>query len=670
MSLIPPATSTPCPAAALPPRWVRVRWVARALLGLVAVAWSLLLIAWLTLHWGILPHIQQWREPIQRRASVALGVPVRIGQIEVRSGGWVPSFELRDVTLLDADQRPALRLPRVFAAISPRSLLSLQVHFEQLLIDGPELEIKRDRTGRLFVAGFNVSGTDLDKNQGSDAADWFFAQHEFVIRAGALRWTDEQRDAAPLALTDVQLVVRNSLRHHDVRVDATPPPEWGDRFVVLGRFTQPLLARRGDWQRWSGQAHADLPRADVHALRQHVTLPFELNEGIGAVRGWMDLKDGEPIAATVDVALRAVTLRLGPEIDPLAVQEVQGRVIAQRTAEGGSLAVERVSFLTGDNVRWPEGDMAFSWRQREGQPVSGGEFRAQRIDIGPMAQIAERVPLGDAVRRLLAELKPQGVISGFNARWDGPLDAPAHYRAKGLLSGLSLAARASAEAGGVGRPGLRNATIDLDANEAGGTARLAISNGGIDLPGVFDEPLLPLDQLSAQLLWKIDAAKVAGQAPKVSVQVKNAQFSNPDAHGELTASWSPGAGVGLARGGRYPGRLELDAKLADGLAARAYRYLPLGISRDMRDYVQHAVQGGRLASATFRVKGDLWDFPFYNAKTSKDGEFRITAKIEDARYAFVPSSPASGGSAGHASPWPALAKVDVDLALDLSLIHI
>lgn len=671
MSLIPPAAAVSEECAheeripdPLPPRWVRVRWVARALLGLVFTAWSLLLIAWLTLHWGILPHIQQWREPIQERASRVLGVPVRIGQIEVRSSGWVPSFELREVVLLDADQRPALRLPRVFAAVSPRSLLAFELRFEQLLIDGAELEVRRDRSGRIFVAGLDFSGAGLEKDQGSAAADWFFAQREFVIRAGALRWTDEQRGAAPLALGDVQLVVRNSLRRHDIRIDATPPAEWGDRFTATGRFTQPLLARRGDWRRWSGTAFASLPRADVHALRQHVTLPFDLSEGAGALRGWFDLKNGEPSAATVDVALRAVTLRLAPSVDPLSVEEVQGRVIAQRTADGVTLAVQRVSFLTGDNIRWPEGDMTLTWRQREGQPATGGEFSAQRLDVGLMAQIASRIPLGAALRKLLGELQAQGVVTDLNAKWDGPIDAPAHYRAKGRLSGLSLAAHPSSESGGVGRPGLRNAAIELDASEAGGSARIAIDNGALDLPGVFDDPLLPLDRFSAQLLWKIEPAKAADQPPNINVQVKNAQFANADAKGELSASWSPGAGVGIARGGRYPGRLELDAKLSDGHAERAWRYLPLGISRETRGYVQHAVQGGRLVNASFRVKGDLWDFPFYNAKSSKDGEFRITAKIEDARYAFVPSTPASAGNPGVVSPWPVLAKADVDLALD------
>jgi len=649
-------------------------WVARVLLGLVFTVWSLLLIAWLTLHWGILPHIQQWREPIEQRASKALGVPVRIGAIEVRSSGWVPSFELREVVLLDANNTPALRLPRVFAAISPRSLLSFELRFEQLLIDDAQLEIRRDATGRIFVAGLDFSGAEVaNDTAGSEASDWFFAQREFVIRGGALRWTDEQRKAAPLALTDVQIVVRNGLRQHAFRLDATPPAEWGDRFSATGQFTQPLLARRGDWRRWSGSAYANLPRADVRELRQHVALPFEISEGVGALRGWFDLKNGEPSAATIDMALRAVSLRLAPNVDPLRVEEVEGRLIAQRSAEGVNLALQHFTFETGDNIRWPQGDMKLAWRQREGQPASGGEFSAQRLDMALMAQVASRVPFGDALRKLLADVNPKGMITDLATSWEGPLDAPLRYRAKGTLAGLSLAASPSSEPHGVGRPGLRGATVQLDATEAGGSARIAINGGALDLPGIFDDPVLTLDQLNAQLLWKIEPQPaVAGAAvpPKLTVQVKDARFSNTDASGELTALWSTGPGTGVARGGRLPGRLELDGKLVNGVAKRTFRYLPLGLAKGTRDYLEHAVQGGKLASATFRVKGDLWEFPFFNAKTPKDGEFRIGAKIEDATFAFVPSLPAEGSTPAFTSTWPALTKANVELALDRGTLEL
>ena len=108
----------------------------RFTVGLMFVAASLLLTAWLTLHWGILPRIEQWRPQIEAQAGRALGVPVRIGRIEAHTRGWVPTFQLHDVTLLDAQQRTALQLPRVAAAISPQSLFALELRFDQLLIEG------------------------------------------------------------------------------------------------------------------------------------------------------------------------------------------------------------------------------------------------------------------------------------------------------------------------------------------------------------------------------------------------------------------------------------------------------------------------------------------------------------------------------------------------------
>ncbi len=638
----------------------RRRWLLRLLVWPVLLLWTLLALAWLALHWLILPHIEEWRVPLELRASTALGVPVKIGHIQVHSSGWVPALELRDVSLLDAQQRTALHLPRVAVAISPRALLDLNVNFDQILIEGAELEVRRDRSGSLFVAGVAIgSGGGGDDQAG---ANWFFSQHEFVIRGGTLRWTDEQREAPTLALSNVQLVVRNGLLSHDVRLDATPPPEWGERFTLTGRFTQPLMAPAGQWQRWSGQAFVDLPRADLQPLRRYAELPFELSEGTGAVRAWFDLRDGAPIAATLDLGLRQVALRLGPKVEELRIEQLQGRIEAQRDADGAVLSLEQFSFVSSDGMRWPSGDLRLKLRQRDGAPATGGEFSAQRVDLAQMAQIASRIPLGTALHQLLGELKPKGMLSDFSARWDGPLDAPRRYQVKGQLSGLALASRAALEAHRVGRPGLRNATLQLSANEKGGTARLEVRDGALDVPGLFEDPRVNLDRLNADLEWRIAAGKA-------TVTVKNATLANPDASGEFEATWNSGAGAELSgRGGRFPGEIELTGRLSRGHAMRAARYLPLGIPEVTRRYVEHAVKGGQVQRLDIRVKGDLWDFPYFDPATT--GEFRIAALADDVAFAFVPSRPATATEPAYASPWPALAHVSGELIIDRASLEI
>ncbi|MFT3664035.1 YhdP family protein [Piscinibacter sp.] len=655
-----PATSGP-PAAS----WRLLRALLRLSLGLLLAVASLFLTLWLTVYWGILPRIEQWRPELEAQASRALGVPVRIGAIRAESSGWVPGFELRDVSLLDARQRPALQLPRVVATLSPRSLAALEPRFDQLLIEGPQLEIRRDASGRVSVAGLDVGA-----GEAGDGAlrDWLFRQHEVIIRDGSLYWTDEQRDAPTLALTNVQFALRNGLLHHELRLDATPDDPWGDRFSLRGRFTQPLLAKPGEVERWSGNAFVDLPRADVKELRRYVALPFELNEGDGALRAWIEIERGRLKSGTVDVALRAVAMRLAGNVEPLVVEQVQGRLAARRDEQGVSVALKDFGFVTGDGVRWPRGDLSLAWKQREGGEISGGEIAAQRLDLAAMAQIAGRLPLGDTLRRLLAELKPQGVVTGLAASWAGPLDAPARYQAKALLSGLALAAKAAEQPGAVGRPGLRNATLQVSASETGGQAKLDIADGAMEFPGVFEAPVVDFTSLSAQLGWSV-TPRAGGAPPQVSVTVKDGRFANADAQGELAANWSTGPGEGFGRGGRLPGLFELNGRIARGNAVQVPRYLPLHLA-ETRGYLSRAIRAGSVLDASFRVKGDLFDFPYVAARSAKDGEFRIAGRVEGASFDYVPSEPAHDGKPAWTSPWPGFTQMAGSLVIDRATLEI
>ena len=649
-------------------RFAPARWALRAVLWLLFATWAVLLVGWLSLHWLILPHIEEWRGTVEAHASRMLGATVKIGAISAQSSGWVPSLELSDVRVLDAEQRVALTLPRVFAALSPRSVIALEPRFAQLLIEGARLDIRRDKSGRIRVAGLDVAGSGVPDDDA--AADWFFHQSEFVIRSGTLRWIDEMRDAPPLVLADVDLVVRNGLRDHDLRLDATPPEGWGERFSVRGRFTQALFDKSGDWRRWSGRVYADLPRADLSELKRRVTLPFELSEGDGALRGWFDVDHGQPTRASVELALRAVELRLDAHVEPLEFEQVSGRIDAEKKDDRITVAAQRLAFRTGDGLSWPESAMTVAWRQSDAGDVTSGDLDADRLDVGVMAAIASRVPLGSALRELLADVRPRGVITGLRTHWDGPIDAPTHYRVKGLLSDLSLAARPSSQAAdAIGRPGVQNASLQLDASDTGGQAQITVRAGRIDLPGVLKDPQLALDRLDAHLTWKVD--EPASAAPTVTVKVGPASFANADAKGDLSATWRTGRGNGVGRGGRYPGELELDGHVTDAAAVRIGRYLPLGLPEGVRSYIGRAVQAGTIRSASFRVRGDLSDFPFHDPKVARDAEFRVVAKVDGLTFAYAPgdASP-SAAAAPRAEVWPPLTAASGEIVVDRTTLDL
>lgn len=654
--------TTPSPPALASRRLKIAALVARLALGLVLAFWVLFGAAWAVLHGWIVPRIGEFRPRLETAASQALGVPVRIGQITARPGGLIPSFELRDVALLDAQGREALRLPRVLAAVSPSSLWGLG--FEQLYIDQPELDIRRTSDGRIFVAGLDVS---RDPNDDSSAiADWVFSQTEFVIRGGTVRWSDDLRQVPLLALTQVDWTLRNPGRRHLMRLDATPPPEWGERFSLRGVFREPLWpGGAGQWRRWAGQMYAEFGRVDVSEVKRYANLAslgIDLRAGSGALRVWADVSDGQVTGGTADVALLAVDAQLGKALQPLALQAVSGRFGGRQFANGFEFATEGLQFRTRDGLQWPGGNVSLAYTGAEGKAAARGEFRADKLDLAALAMIASRLPLGDAAHAMLTSLTPRGLVDVVEARWQGALDAPLAYAAKGRVTQLEIAPQAAAQ-GTSARPGVRGAAVDFDLTQQGGQAKVRITNGDLYLPGIFEDPRLPFDQLSTDAQWKLTG-------PKIELQLRNLVFANADAQGSAQASWhtadapvATATAGAAAHDGRFPGVLDLQGSLSRGDGGRVHRYLPLILPDTVRHYVRDAVTQGALSDVKFRLKGNLNDMPFADPKL---GEFRVSAKVAKATLAYVPRSV----QPRDASAWPALSELNGELVFDRASMQV
>lgn len=623
-----------CPSRSLRFFAATVKW---SLWLLLAVA-LLLALAWGALHGWIVPRIGEFRPALEFRASQVLGVPVRIGAISAQADGLVPSFELRDVVLLDPRGREALRLPLVVGALTPRSLWNLG--FEQLYIHEPSLAIRRAADGRFFVAGLDFSrGSD---NEGR-AADWFFRQGEFAIQGGSIHWTDELRRAPPLALEQVNFVVRNSARRHAIRLEAVPPAAWGRRFTVTGLFRQPLLSTHaGRWQEWIGEIYGDFPGVDLSQLRHHANLGFEVSRGTGQLRAWIDVEQGQVVGGTADIAMHDVSAKLAPQLEPLALQSVSGRLGGRTLAGGFQFQTEDLQFVTDDGQVWPGGNVALTWTGEAGALPAQGELRADRLDLGALRLLATRLPLGTSTHAALEAYAPDGLVETVQARWNGPAGSPHRYEARGRATGLVVQAQPGAD-GHAGTPGVRGASVDFDFSQSGGRARLAIADGVLAFPGVFEEPELPMAALSADLQWQR-----SGEA--LAVSVGELKFANADAQGEGQGSWRTGD---PAAGGRFPGVLDLQASISRADGARVWRYLPLGVSREARDYVRESVLTGTAGGAKFRVRGDLRHFPFADGN---QGEFLVSAQVRDVTYAYVPRASQQPPGA-----WPALTQLAGEL---------
>lgn len=632
--------------------------------GLRLFAWGLLTIglvmgmAWSALHFWIVPRIEDFRPRLEILASKAIGVPVQMGQLVALSSGWMPTFEIHNLALLDPEGRRALTLPKITFAISVRSVLNLGV--EQLVIASPTLDIRRTAQGEWRIAGLSL------KNDGaidSAAADWIFSQKEIVIQGGTVVWNDDYkttgREKPALELSEVSLVLRNSAWHHQWRLDAAPPSGWGDRFVLMGDMRRSLLSTHpGRFKDWSGQVHVQFPDVDLAELSLY--LPWEVNatQGKGALRLWADVQTGHLKQATADVVLENAKAKLSPELQALTFKNIAGRLAVKSVPNGFDFLTEGLSFDTEDGLHWPGGNVKVTYTETENGQSAHGRFHGDKLDLQALRNIALQLPLPPNTRDVLQAHKVAGTVNALQLEWSTQKTAEGtSYKintANGNIEKLNF------EGGKAGSstdtwPGIENANVLFDMNADGGQIKANIEQGALSLQRIFEEPRISLDKMQASVKW----LKQKGQITVPDWQVS---LSNADVSGSWQGNWKPSATP------NNMGYLELQGNIVRANANKVYRYLPLGITQNVRNYVRDSVLNGTVQNVAVKIKGDLNKIPFANPK---DGEFRFAGKVNDVQYAYVPTTSVPSASSSAASKqgqsetnWPIMNNVTGDIVFD------
>lgn len=672
-------------ATSHPPRTLRLlaRGV-RALLWLGAAGVLLLGLGAVVLHGFIVPRIGDWRPQLETLASRALGQSVRLGAIQASGQGWVPSVTLHGVQVRNASGQTVLQIGRVQAALSVQALWRLGL--EQLVLDDATLHVRRTAQGRWVVAGVPI--TPSPDNAPPRWLDWFFSQPEWVLRAGQLHWTDEL--AAP-ARSEVwrglTLVQRNAGRAHDFRLDVQPPAHWGQGLSLRGQLRQPLWQlNAAQWQDWTGTLYAETDGLNLAALSPYLKTQLPANQatpsGQGDWRAWLEVARGHITGLTTDVALRDVAVQLAPGRPTLQLQRLSGRLHWQHDGLRQSWATEQLAFRTRNGLDWPGGNIRY--RQTRTAPTASQHatattahaLDAEQLDLALLHQLADHLPLPVSVAPPLASLQPQGRVRSLHAQWRSHATAEAEgtassvapaatpvmdWRVQGDIRDLTLAAAPAATTTSSapdttptpGRPGVHGLHLRFDARPDGGQAQLALApGGGVQVPGVLEPAHIPFDTLQAEVRWQSNQGQWTVRVPQL-------RFANADMAGSASGQWQTGS----TPADRLPGRLDLQAQLQRANAARVYRYLPVVIPAAVRHYVQQAVPRGQAHHASFKVQGDLADFPF---ERPGSGVFSVRAALSGVDLVYVPPALTEANSL----PWPALERVQAQLQIDGAALRI
>jgi uncharacterized protein (TIGR02099 family) len=559
----------------------------------------------LLVRFALLPNIESYRGDIERALSASLAQNVVIDRVD---GGWQgmrPRLTLHGFQVRGGDGRPALSFDQVDAVLAWSSLIHLDLRLYRLSVVAPALNLRRDAKGTIFVGGLELKADQ----KGPDFSDWLLGQHQVVVRDATITWQDDLRQAPPLTLTHLNLRLENRGSHHRFGLSAEPPKTMAARLDLRGDFRGDDL---DDLAAWQGEAYAELDYADLAIWRQWIDYPLELPAGHGGLRLWLGVGEKNAAYATADIALADVQLRLRRDLPAFAIQRMSGRLMANRAANGYEISAKQLALTTREGVRVAPTDFHLHWSPPGEGSAGSGEFSASSLDLDAVVKLAGFLPLDADLRTKLAAYQPHGRLPELKLSWKASATSPdaiETYRVQARFENLGLAAQGSV-------PGFSGLSGHIDGSEQSGSIELASRDAAIHLPMVFSEPRVALTTLDASATWKTDA-------DGVELNISRAAFQNGDAHGSLNGRYHTRAGS--------PGEIDLSGKLTDADAKSVWRYMPLVVGVDVREWLKNALLGGRAEEANLRLKGDLGHFPF----TDGSGIFQVKGRFHGAilRYA-------------------------------------
>jgi uncharacterized protein YhdP len=564
--------------------WHSLNWLSRLIVVASAVSAVLIAFSIMALRYWLLPNIEQYHDSITYSLSAAIGSPVTIGKIQGEWRGFMPRLKLSDVQVLDDHRQIALVLKRIDGSLSWMSLLTAEIRMASLEIDSPELLIRRDAAGKLYIGNLVLSR----KGENNDISDWLLHQSNLIVRNALIVWIDQQRDAPPLVLQQVNLRITNFFNRHRFALQALPPEDLATPLDVRGEF---YGASFDNLSGWSGMLFSRLDYTDVTAWRPWLDLPGQFSQGRGALRAWLGVHDGKVNQLTVDMDLRDVITRLGDDVPEMHLRELRGRA-SWRELEGGfEVSTRHLALHLQDGLDFQPTDFYFrtvkgNHREFFGSRTSGGEIRANLLRLKNLAALSKYLPMRDDLRSRLNDFAPRGKVTNLDAQWQGEPGNPNNYRIKGHFENLGL--------NKVGKvPGFSGLTGDVIGSEASGKLSVNAHAMVVDAPVEMREPL-SFTTLIGQGSWQ-------RKDGELSVNVDNIAVSNDDLAGNLYGSYRTQAGT--------LGVLDLTGRLTRGDIRHAARYTPLiALHGQPSDWLNGALIAGHTEDFRIRIKGNLSDF--------------------------------------------------------------
>ena len=602
----------------------------RIALLLATIIIVIFLIAALVIQFYVFPSINQYKDKIANYATQAAHQKVVIGNIKAGWQGINPHLSLSNIDLYDTENRPALALKNTDISFSWLSIPLLEPHLANFTIRSPELTIRRNLNGDIFVAGISMQGQSKP-----DLPNWLLRQSQFNVLNAKIIWLDEMRGAPALSLEKLNLQVvsppwKSFIKNHRVTLSTLVSAGTSEPIMINANVYGNDISRLSEWH---GSVETKLKNANVIAFKpwfdySTITHPINLQSGVGSTDTTIEFAKNQVQSVTSNVALDNVQLLLKANTEPLILNKLVGELDWKNSATEQSFNVSHLTLNTSNGLTLKDAAGGYTKTQQGNEKFS---LKLAHIDLAFIKAYLVQLPLPADIAQKINSLSPTGKLDNLLLNWEGKQSLTKKYQFNAKFNDLGILAYEKI-------PGFNNLTGEIKANQNSGKVSLNTQNAKLDFKDVLRWPI-PVDKLTGDISWSINDKETTIKASQLNI-------SSQHLAGTLNAEY--------LMDGNKGGYLDLTGKFGKGNAKYASFYYPTILGKDTIHWLDTSILSGRADDINLTVKGRLADFPFVDSKNNlnaKLGLFRVTAKV-------------SNSTLEYGTDWPVIEGLGLDLLFE------
>jgi uncharacterized protein (TIGR02099 family) len=573
-------------------RWRRLRrWLLTAIACVLISAAALMALGRLLVPWLV-----DSPDRVAAWLSDRIGLPVQLDSVSASWEGPGPMLNLAGLRVFGAGaDEAAISLGRARVQVDVYALLLPDRHLirDFLLVDA-QVELSRDRDGRIVLQGLNLPATES-----GGLASWLGRVGNVGLTNGGLRLTDQQSGRS-FELDQVEL--RLSQTGRQLRLGLERPSHDG------GGHLRAVLESQGPlhWPAADGQFYVEarqFPLAELAPVSE--SLGIALRDGVLDGRQWFAWSDGHLRSTEGDWNVGALVMT-APAFEWLDVGSVEPNLhlpVGRLVLDGaGDAAAFELNLRCGAGAAAEQLTTDLSLRRTADGSWSAAASGVPVAALAALGQLTQQLP--PTLRSRLYAAQPGGTVNRLTGNWDGD-----HWQLHADLEHLQISQAAPHW------PQFKELSGSISADAQG--LVFTVSNAPVEfaVPGVFREPiaLSTLDLLVGvshdQHGWVAEVPTAHLQGAGFSADLRLRLDNNAEGQPQLQAvAHVPGADIEAAKA----------FWTINKMPPRAIEWLDTALGK------------GRVTDGKVVFRGPLPEWPF----KAEQGRFEARFAVADANLDY------------------------------------